>query len=57
LYQSVIQVIDNPVAHSKMKHVELHVHYLQQLVHDDIVYLEYYCIEDQVIDIFTQTFS
>jgi hypothetical protein len=27
--QSAIQVVDNLVAHSKMKHVKLHVHYLR----------------------------
>lgn len=27
--QSAIQVIDNRVVHSKMKHVELHHHYLE----------------------------
>ena len=26
--QGAIQVADNPVAHSKLKHVELHVYYL-----------------------------
>jgi hypothetical protein len=26
--QSAIQVVDNLVSHSKMKHVELHAHYL-----------------------------
>jgi hypothetical protein len=39
--QSAKHVVDNHVAHSNMKHVELHAHYLQQLVHDDIVSLEY----------------
>lgn len=29
--QSAIQVIDNPVAHSKMKHVELHFHYFETI--------------------------
>ena len=27
--QSAIQVVDNPIAHSKMKHAELHFHYLR----------------------------
>jgi hypothetical protein len=46
--------VDNPVDHSKMKHVEFHTHYLQYFVHDDIVSVEYCHIEDQVVDIFTK---
>jgi hypothetical protein len=52
--QSAIQVVDNPVSHSKMKHVELHAHYLRQLVHENIVSLEYCRTNDQVVDIFTK---
>lgn len=35
--QSAIQVAHNHVAQSKMKHVEPHVHYLKQLVHENVV--------------------
>lgn len=34
--QSAIQVTKIPVAHSKMKHVELHAHYLRRLVQEDL---------------------
>jgi hypothetical protein len=36
-----ITVADNVFSHNKMKHVELHAHYLRQLVHDNFVFLEY----------------
>jgi len=36
-----------------MKHVELHDHYLRQLVCENVVSLKYYIIDDQVVDIFT----
>jgi hypothetical protein len=52
--QISIQDADNPIVHSKMNHVELHAHYLQQLVHDDVVSLEYCCTKDQVVDIFAK---
>jgi hypothetical protein len=42
------------VSHSKMKHVELHAHYLRKLVHEDVVSLEYCRTKDQVVDIFTK---
>ena len=47
-------MVDNHVAHNKMKHIELHFHYLRQLVHENIVTL-FYCIsDDQIGDIFTK---
>ena len=39
--QSVIQVVENPIAHGKMKHVEPHGHSLRQLVHKNVVNLVY----------------
>ena len=44
--EGVIQVVDNPVAHSKMKHVELHSHYLRQLMQDNVVSLLYCRTDD-----------
>jgi len=52
--QSVIQVVYNIVSHSKMKHFELHAHYLRQLVHDNIVSLEYCRTDDHFFYIFTK---
>jgi hypothetical protein len=40
-----------------MKHVDLHSHCLWQLVHEDVVSLEYCRTEDQVVDIFTKTLA
>jgi hypothetical protein len=50
--QSSIQVSYRHVTHSMMKHVELHAHYLRQLVHDNVASLAYCRINDQVFDIF-----
>lgn len=55
--QSEIQVADTHVSHCKMKHVELHVHYLRQLVHDHVVSLLYCRTNDQVVDIFMKSVS
>lgn len=38
-----------------MKHAELHVHYLRQLVHEKVVSLLYCRRNDQVADIFTKS--
>jgi len=37
-----------------MKHVNLHVHCLRQLVQEKIVTLFYYKTNDQIVDIFTK---
>jgi len=55
--QSAIQVVENPAAHSKMKHVELHAHYSRQLVQDNVVNLVYCGTNDKVANIFTKPLS
>ena len=55
--QSAIQVTKNPIAYSKMRHFELHFHYLRQLVQEKVVTLVYYKIDDQIIDILTNSIS
>ena len=52
--QGVIQVVDNFVSHRKMKHVEIHVHYMRQLVQENVVSLLQCWIDNQVTDIFTK---
>jgi hypothetical protein len=37
-----------------MKHVEIHAHYLRDLVYENILSLEYCRTNDQVVDIFTK---
>lgn len=55
--QSEIQVTDNPITHSKMKHIELHAHYLRQLIQEKIVTLFYCRTNDQLADIFMKLLS
>jgi hypothetical protein len=40
-----------------MKHVELQAHYLRQLIHDNVISLEYCKIDYHVVDIFTKPLS
>lgn len=53
--QSVIQVVENPIAHNKMKCMELHAHYLRQLLQENVVNLVYCKTDDQVVDIFMKS--
>ena len=47
-----ILVANNPIAHSKKKYVELHVHYLRQMVQENVVSLLYCKTHNQVANIF-----
>jgi hypothetical protein len=49
--QSAIQAADNLVAHNKMNHIELDVHYLRKLVQEKVVTLVYCINDDQIVDI------
>jgi len=40
-----------------MKHAKIHAHYFRQLVHDNVVSLEYCRKNYQFIDIFTKSLS
>lgn len=40
-----------------MKHIELHCHYLRQLVQEKIFTLVYYRIDDQLVDFFMKPIS
>ena len=54
---SAIQVVEKPIAHSKMKHTDIHAHYLRQLVQENVVNLVYYKNYDHVFYIFMNPLS
>jgi hypothetical protein len=39
-----------------MKHIEIHMHYIQDLVHEGIINLQFFPSREQIVDIFTKTF-
>jgi hypothetical protein len=47
----------DPVQRQQMKHVEIHMHYIRNLVHEGIIDLQFYPSAKQTIDIFTKTFT
>ena len=51
---SAINLSKNPVQHSKLKHIEIRYHFIQDLVEDKIVWLEFINTDNQEADIFTK---
>ena len=40
--------------HKRKKHIEIHMHFIHQLIQDDVLSLEYFPTEEKVVDIFTK---
>ncbi|CAL1410190.1 unnamed protein product [Linum trigynum] len=53
---SAIRIATNPVLHDIMKHIEIHVHYIRDLVRDGTIQLQHIQTEEQVVDLFTKPF-
>ena len=51
---SAINLSKNPVQHSKSKHIEIRYHFIQDLVEDKIVCLEFIHTNNQKASIFTK---
>ena len=51
---SAIHISKEPMEHQCTKHIEVHMHFIQRLIHEQIIGLQYCRIELQVADIFTK---
>ncbi|CAL1381855.1 unnamed protein product [Linum trigynum] len=51
---SAIKIATNLVLHDLTKHIEVHVHYLGQLVSEALITLSYITSEDQTTDLLTK---
>lgn len=54
---SVIAVGKNPSHHGKMKHIDVHFHFIRGLVTNGLIVLNHCSIDDQLADIFTKPLS
>eukprot|EP00253_Pinus_taeda_P008373 PITA_08373 len=55
--QSAIQLCKDPVQHQRSKHIELHMHFIRNLIHDHVLEVQYCSTDDQVADIFTKALT
>eukprot|EP00253_Pinus_taeda_P004283 PITA_04283 len=55
--QSAIQLCKDPVQHQRSKHIELHMHFIEKLIHDHVLEVHYCSTDDQVADIFTKALT
>jgi hypothetical protein len=53
--QGVLKLAKNPIFHEHARHVEIHCHFIKQLVEDGSIELHYYPMKDQTTDIFTKS--
>ena len=51
---SAINLSNNPVQHSKLKHIEIHYHFIRDLVEHKVVCLEFIHTDNQKVNIFTK---
>ena len=51
---SAINLSKNPIQHSKSKRIEIRYHFIQDLVEDKVVYLEFIHTDNQKANIFTK---
>eukprot|EP00253_Pinus_taeda_P030687 PITA_30687 len=55
--QSAIQLCKDPIQHQRSKHIELHMHFIRNLIHDLVLEVHYCSTDDQVADIFTKALT
>ena len=55
--QSAIKLAKDLVLHQCNKHIELHMHFIRNLVHDRVLEMLYFPTDDQVVGIFTKSLT
>jgi hypothetical protein len=53
--QSSIKLTKDPVQHQHNKNIELHMHFIRKLIHDQVIEVLFFPTEDQVAEIFTKS--
>ena len=51
---SIINLSNNPIQHSRSKHIKIRYHFIRKHIANEDINLEYINIENQLADIFTK---
>ena len=55
--QSAIKLSKYPFQHQRRKHIEIHMHFIKKLIHDQVIEVIFFPTKDQVADIFTKSLT
>jgi hypothetical protein len=55
--QSCIKMTENPVFHDRSKHIEIHYHFIHDMVQRGALKLQYISADEQVADVMTKPLS
>jgi hypothetical protein len=55
--QSAIKLTKDPVQHQHRKHIDIHMHFIRKLIHDQVIEVLFFPTKDQVADIFTKSLT
>eukprot|EP00253_Pinus_taeda_P010144 PITA_10144 len=55
--QSTLKFCRDAVQRQQTKHIEIHMHYIRDLVHDRVIDLQFCPSTEQIVEIFTKTFT
>jgi hypothetical protein len=55
--KSAIKLAKDPVQNQCRKHMELHMHFIRKLIHDQVIEVLFFPTEDQVANIFTKSLT
>eukprot|EP00253_Pinus_taeda_P030054 PITA_30054 len=55
--QRTLKFCRDPLQRQQTKHIEIHMHYIRDLVHDRVIDLQFCPSTEQTVDIFTKTFT
>jgi hypothetical protein len=50
-------MIENPIFHDRLKHIEIHYHYICDMVQRGALNLQYVSTDEQVVDVLTKPLS
>jgi hypothetical protein len=55
--QSTISITNNPVQHSKTKHIDIRYHFIRDCAEKKLIILEKVLTDDNLADLFTKAFD